>query len=205
MKDLIKRIRKILQKVGFGQASAPRPFNCEDQDAERWKERAREAASLWIEALNEDGAMKAELRIADFGCGDQKLKTVLTTVLGPANQYFGYDLNPQSSAVEFCDFETMVPAGPFDAIFCLGLLEYVENLDGLLAGIRQACRYAVVSFVNMNPAQLSAKDLEKRGWVSQYSPDELSEKSTASGFTIRKTILVNKTATALWLLKVDRP
>jgi hypothetical protein len=200
---LIKLTGKILQKIRFGQVSKSQPFDCDNQDAETWKERARQAATLCFEALSEDGVSKERLRIADMGCGDQKLKQVLAAMFGNTIEYCGYDLNPQSSEVEFCDFEKAVPSGPFDVIFCLGLLEYIKNLDQLFSRIRGQCGYAIVSFVVTTAAECSKAVVKKRGWISQHSLDELSEKLTASGFKIRKMILINDNTTALWVLKVE--
>jgi 2-polyprenyl-3-methyl-5-hydroxy-6-metoxy-1,4-benzoquinol methylase len=203
VKALTKLLKKILQKIRLGQVSEPQRFNCDDQEAELWQARAREAANLLLDALIGDGVVNEELRVADFGCGDQKLKRVLTRTLPSPVEYFGYDLHPQSNEVEFCDFETTAPAGPFDAIFCLGLFEYIKNLDHLISRIRHACRYAIVSFVVIEAQAYSEEEIRKRGWVWRYSPDELSTRLTASGFTIRKQILINNNTTAIWLLKVE--
>jgi ubiquinone/menaquinone biosynthesis C-methylase UbiE len=205
VKALIKLLGNILQKIRFGQVSKPQPFDCDNQDAETWKERARQAARLWLEALTEDDAWKEKLCVADFGCGDQKLKLVLAASAGPQIEYFGYDLHPQSNEVGFCDFEKTIPAGPFDAIFCLGLLEYVRDVDHLLCQMRRVCRYAVVSFVVTSRENFSKADLKNKGWISQYSKDELSEKLIACGFKIRKMVQINDDTTTLWLLKVDSP
>lgn len=197
--------RTILQKIRFGQASESQPFDCQNQDSEWWHERARQAVNLWREALSKDAVTKQKLRIADFGCGDQKLKLVLTNALGTACEYFGYDLNPQSAEIESCDLEESPPTGPFDVIFCLGLFEYIRNLDLLLSRMHHACSYAVISFVTMKGGECSPEEMRKRGWVSQCSSGDLSEKLKAAGFTIRKQILINDDTTALWLLQAESP
>jgi hypothetical protein len=199
---LLSQLANILQKIGFGQAVGSPRFSCHEQESESWESRAERATSLWLEVIAGD-ALSSEhlLQMADFGCGDEKLRKVLASKLGRAFEYHGYDLHPQNSSVEEFDLEEGMPAAHFDVVFCLGLLEYVNDLDGFLGRMHQVCRYAVVSFVISDAGAYSKQNARRRGWVSEYSRDQLADKLSKSGFIIRKFALANEKTTGLWVLE----
>jgi SAM-dependent methyltransferase len=202
VKNLISRLANILQKIGFGQAVRSRRFNCHEQDSESWELRAQCATSLWLELLAEDCISNdTVVQVADFGCGDEKLRKILAARLGQTFAYHGYDSYPQAASVEHLDLEKGMPAAHFDVVFCLGLLEYLGDLDSFLERMRRVCRYAVVSFVISDSGAYSEQDARRRGWVSAYSRDQLANKLTHSGFLIRKFVLTNENKAGLWALE----
>src|SRR5438067_3352851 len=112
-----------------------RRYNCADQLDPSWEERAEAAAQLARRSLPALG-VTGSLRVADLGCGNERLQPVLRRTLPIDVDYQGYDLHPQSPAVEQLDVRGDLPARTFDVAFGLGLLEYLDDVDGFLLRLR---------------------------------------------------------------------
>ena len=114
--------------------------------------------------------------------------------------YQGYDLHPQSPAVEQLDVRGDLPARTFDVAFGLGLLEYLDDVDGFLLRLRPLCRAAVLSYVTTDaPDSLPPGDRRQRSWLTDYTREELDARIDAAGFTRRDFVWTNEGHTGLWL------
>jgi SAM-dependent methyltransferase len=181
-----------------------RRFNCQDQDRASWDERAAAAAELLgsfpVEVDN--GA----LQIADLGCGNERLRRFLAERLDQPFDYFGYDLQPQSDRVERLDIRKAMPARVFDAVFCLGLLEYVAKPDLVAHRLSKVCRIAIVSYVVADsPGSLPASERRKRGWRTNLAKAELESIFAAGGFVQKGFVALEGGATGLWLWAAGDP
>ena len=105
-----------------------RRFNCQDQTKSSWELRAEEAVRLLGKFSARIRAGDRRVQIGDFACGNERLRPLLEREIGPAFDYHGYDLHPQSPSVERLDLSQSVPARTFDAVFCLGILEYLPDV-----------------------------------------------------------------------------
>jgi SAM-dependent methyltransferase len=174
-------------------------FNCGTQDRVAWDERADAAVALLASSrpsLDTGG----ELRIADLGCGNQRLRRHLERRLGRSFEYAGYDLLPQSDDVRRLDVERALPDGRFDVVFCLGLLEYLRDVSSFARRLRGGCRAAVTSYVTAGtPGGLSRGQRRRHGWRSHHTESDLTGIFLSSGFERRAFTTVHDGATGIWL------
>jgi hypothetical protein len=175
------------------------PFNCGDQEDPSWDERADEAVRLLARDL--DGASApAGVDVADLGCGNQRLRGALEAGLRRSVRYRGYDLHPQSPEVARLDVERGLPSGPFDAVFCLGLLEYLSDVDAFARGLRQIAARVVVSYVVADGSErLTPAEREARGWRSHLTRTELEQRFRRAGFEPDGAVVTNRGRTIVWL------
>lgn len=142
-------------------------YNCHQQDDESWERRAETAVGLWRQGGD---SSLSPLRIADLGAGSERLRDVLRRGLEQSFEYAPYDLHPQRPTTQRLDLEREVPDRQFDLIFCLGVLEYLPDLPGLLPAFGGFCRFAVVSYVPTDcRARLSRSARQAIGWRSHLS------------------------------------
>ncbi len=178
------------------------PFNLEDAGSHRWEERAEAAVELLVgnvEAICSDPA--AGLRIADFGAGDQRLKRVLADKTDLQVSYAAFDIRPQADSVVEIDLSRELPAGDFDLVACLGLLEYLRDVPTFLG--RLAARYpaALLSYsVSDHSEPLTKRQRESRGWLTHYTTAQLEHELEAAGFARVAFRLVSQGRTGIWLV-----
>jgi SAM-dependent methyltransferase len=177
-------------------------FNCDYQNAENWQIRAENAveillANTSIILVNQ----KDGIKIADFGCGNERLKPLLMAKLGNEIDYYGYDLEPQLKSTYKINLEYEIPELKFDVIFCLGLLEYVTNLENLFANISQICNFAIVSYVTCDSGAYNTSDILNNKWQHHYSCQEIEMKFQTSQLTRKYFKLTDKGKTGLWLVQ----
>jgi len=84
-----------------------------------WPERLDAAWSLFQSVVPCDEPRE----VGDYGCGRQLLREKL-----PAGwRYVPYDWTERSSDTVICDFNKGLPSRKHDVIFCLGLMEYLND------------------------------------------------------------------------------
>lgn len=180
-----------------------RGFNLDLQDSPRWDERAETAVDLLVRhrsELDEIGS-PAAIRVADFGCGNERLRDVLARRLARPHAYQGYDLRVQTPAAIAMDLARELPTTAFDVVFCLGLLEYIEDLEWFLRRLRPRCRLAVVSYVVADaPVPLSRRQRRARGWRSDHTRAGLDQELVRCGFVRRDFALCNQERTGVWVV-----
>jgi SAM-dependent methyltransferase len=187
----------------FGRRSARAPFNLDLIGSPRWDERAEAAVAMLSAHAHRLFGFVRPIRIADFGCGDERLRRVLADALGAPYRYTGYDVLPQRETVVEIDLRRELPRDDFDLVFCLGLLEYLDAPVQFLQRVKQ--RYpdavAVVSYAIVDaPRPLRKRERRARGWLTDYTRAAFELEFEASGLVCSDTRLTNDGRTGLWLL-----
>jgi len=204
MTPRLQTLAESLKKKAAELVDPRRKYNCQDQDHSSWDERAEAAVGLLASASSELSA--GPLEIADFGCGNERLRGVLSERLALPFQYQGYDLHPQSEHVERLDVKRSLPQRRFDVVFCLGLVEYLQDVELFVRRLADVCSTAVASYVVTDAAAaLSSAERRKRRWLSDYTKTELEEIFQSSGFVCEASTTVDNGATEIWLWTARRP
>jgi hypothetical protein len=176
-----------------------RSFNTQDQASRAWDDRAVAAVGL-LAAAPAIIPVGERLRIADLGAGNQRLRSVLQAELGAPFEYHAYDLRPQAQDVQRIDVEKAMPELRFDVVFCLGLLEYLRDLESFARRLRTTCGHAVVSYVITDPpGSLSPDERRRRGWLTDFARADLERLFGECGHVREASTLTNAGSTALWL------
>ncbi len=176
-------------------------YNCGLQDRVSWDERAEAAVKLWNGAASV-GALNRLLCIGDFGCGNGRLEDVLKQGLKNAYEYFGYDRFPQKEGVLAIDLENIMPARRHDLVFCLGLVEYLEDPEKFFLGLSRITSQAVVSAVVSDLGAYSRHDARDRGWRNYASAASMEALFQKCGFLVNEKTEIKQGKTMLWLLDV---
>jgi hypothetical protein len=152
------------------------------------------------EALDrQGGASRAPLEIADFGCGNERLRLVLNAKLGRAFDYRGYDLRPQSSTVEYLDVGRELPRRSFDVIFCLGLVEYVPDVEALAQRLKHSCARLIVSYMIADPTVgLARYERRARGWRHSHTREGIEMIFKRTGFVDEGSLVINGGLSVVW-------
>jgi hypothetical protein len=190
----VSRIRRALEA-----RNRRRRYNCQDQNAPAWEDRAEEAVGLLTAAAvaPSDGE---QLKVADLGAGNQRLRSILERELDVPCDYSPYDIQPQATNVQRLDVEHALPDGPFDVVFCLGLLEYLRDLDGFVRHLRPICGYAVISYVVTDaPDSLDPPARRERGWLTDLKRSDVEGLFRRHGYTRMGFAPTNEARTGLWL------
>jgi hypothetical protein len=195
VRSLASRVRE-----GLLRALDPRRrYNCRQQDSPIWEERAEQAVAL-LATSPVGTASGGRLQIGDFGAGNQRLLPILDRELDAPFDYHAYDLHPQVTEVRRIDLEREMPNRVFDAVFCLGLLEYLRDEALFVSRLRRTCRYAVVSYVLSDaPASVPPHERRKRGWLNDYTRSGLEQLFRSKGFEFGDFITIQGGTTGLWL------
>jgi len=140
------------------------------------------------------------LSIADFGAGNERLRWILDAELDFAHEYHAYDVRPQKETTTQIDLANEFPREHFDAVFCLGLLEYVANLPDFLTRLARVCDAAVLSYVVFDGSErLSTEERGARGWRSHLTHSQLENHLEHAGFDSVDFASVNGGRTGIWL------
>ncbi len=178
-----------------------RRYNLHLQAAPSWDERARTAVDLFARHAS-DGSPS----VADLGCGNERLRGVLATALGPGVRYQGYDVNPQLPTAQPLDLRRELPEGRFDAVFCLGVLEYLPELDRFAAALPGICDLAVTSYVLADPPErLTRAEREQRGWVNHLTEAEFERLFRRHDFEPLEFTRANRERTGIWVWQAPAP
>jgi SAM-dependent methyltransferase len=193
-------LRKVRRMLGGAPNSAP--YNLDLIASPSWDERAEAATGLLAahaRPLLTDGSRA--LRIADFGCGDERLRRILAERLSEPHRYQGYDLLPRRETVIELDLTRSLPEAEFDLIFCLGLLEYIDPLVPFLVRLRNRYPAAIVSYALADsPRPLLKRERRARGWRTHYTRAALEGELDRVGFLRADFRLTNQGRTGIWLL-----
>jgi len=166
----------------------------------RWIFRERLAVCLRLSLLDSPGP----LRLLDLGCGDGRMLRLLRDA-DPRHEVVGLDHNPNVLTVAIPGVTTGVadaadprclPAGSYDRIFCLDMLEHLKEPGGPIRMIRDALRpggLLVVSAPSENAfhrfCRLLLKGKTSKDEGSDHSPhyhtgDTLERDILAAGFEL---------------------
>lgn len=180
---------------------AGKKFNCDSQNDPRWDDRAQAAVELLNDALRRDKNFPDScLQIADLGCGNERLRRALQAGLDRAFSYQGYDRRPQSPTVERIDLRREVPIQHFDAVFCLGLLEYIPDVASLARRLDGLGTIIIVSYMtaDSNP-ELTRYDRWARQWRHSYTREQFEEIFRRTGLQFEASAEAENGATVLWV------
>jgi hypothetical protein len=176
-------------------------FNLQDQDDPSWQRRAERAVDMWARG-RPVGDRGGTVSIADFGCGNERLRDVLADRLSDPFNYQGYDLEPQSPTAIKLDLQHELPDRTFDLGFTLGLLEYLEDVEAFLRRLGRVAGFAITTYViSDSPDRLSETERLGRGWRSHYSREGFAELCRTTGWMPLDFELIDDGRTGLWLLR----
>jgi len=184
LRTLVSEMREKPQLPEKQPARAGSAYNLADQNNRDWLERARIAGALVMEIK---GRCRGAPKVADIGCGDQKLERVLYE-LDPGITYQGFDLLPQSSSVIRFDVTIDDLPDGFDVAILLGVIEYVSNVDLLFQRLQPKTPYIIVSHVLDDGHTYSPARLKELGWVTHLTREALAEHCQSAGFQVAKSV-----------------
>lgn len=182
---------------------ARRRYNCEKQS--EWDDRAEKALGL-LKA--HEGAWQPEsgkpAEIADFGAGNERLRSMLEPWLAGRFEYYPYDLHPQLPTTQKLDVSQGLPERSFDVGICLGLLEYLPSIPDLAQALRANCRFVLNSYVTSDsPVAIPYEDRLRQGWVTHLTAGNLEEVFGEAGFGLVGRDHAEGVNTTLWLWAAD--
>jgi methyltransferase family protein len=176
-------------------------FNCLDQDAPAWDERAAVAVDLCRRHLGPAGAGE-KIVVADLGCGNRRLERMLAARLEWPHEYHGYDLQPQSRRTVRIDLQRQLPPEPVGLACALGVLEYIADVPDFVRRLRAFAPAAVLSYTIFDcPRPLSPPEREQRGWRSHYTRDQFETLLVSAGYRIEERVSVSQDRTLVWLVR----
>ncbi|MBK8101488.1 MAG: methyltransferase domain-containing protein [Planctomycetes bacterium] len=161
-------------------AGPPPRFNCGEQSAEPWLQRAAVAADL-LASL--PVTARADAVLADIGCGDQKLERALRA-RGLPIRYRGYDLHPQASAVQRFDLATQELPGRHDVAVLLGVIEYLPAVADVVARLARQVPALLVSHVVRDGGHYDAARLRELGWQNHLTSAECEAMLADAGLRV---------------------
>lgn len=155
-------------------------FNCADQTARSWLQRAEVCAGM-VAAMA--GRRSQPASIADIGCGDEKLLAALKAC-GLDCSYTGYDLLPQASHVHRFDVRCDVLPEGHDIAVMMGVIEYLPALEDVLRRLARQAPALVVSHVVRKGKAYSPERLVELGWVNHLGAEELEALLLRAGYAV---------------------
>jgi hypothetical protein len=173
-------------------------FNCFEQKDEAWIDRAEIAANLIAEITQ--STERKPFRLADIGCGDQKLRGMLMARIEGV-EYLGFDLIPQSESVIAFDLENQTLPVVMDAAVLLGVLEYSEDILAALVRLRPMTRFLVVSHAVKDLREKDQRSKRRLNWKSHLTEADFAETLTMSGFAITDRRLTSNNRSVVWVCK----
>jgi hypothetical protein len=178
---------------------ARRRFNCTKQG--EWDERAKIAIGLLADNRGTwERATGRPIEIADFGAGNERLRSLLDATLAVEHSYHPFDLHPQKPTTVALDIAAGLPDRDFDIVICLGLLEYLPSIGALAAELHGHCRFALISFVTADsPVSIDRREREEHHWTTHATDAELKAEFEGAGFRPLASARSDGEATAIWL------
>lgn len=136
-----------------------------------WEDRARLAASMIAPGSS----------VLDLGCGRMALRNYLPS----GCRYVPADLPKWSAEVIAVDLEAdEFPAGDYDVIVILNVLEYISNPLEVIRRSASQGRRLIVSYYHAGREASSARRREAR-WINDLTEGDLREEFRQSGWQIR--------------------
>lgn len=161
-------------------AGPPHRFNCGEQRAEPWRQRAAVAAELLARL---PAAARGDAVLADIGCGDQKLASALRA-RGLPISYRGYDLHPQAPEVQPFDVRTHALPARHDVAVLLGVIEYLPDVAAVLARLARQVPALLVSHVVRDGGHYDAARLRELGWQNHLTIAECEALLAGAGMRV---------------------
>ncbi len=198
MIEVFKRMRSFFFALPFCNFLVFQKYNLRDQKSEKWTNRSREAIDLFASLY---GDRSISVRVADLGCGDMKIRDILLSHGYTNLLYQGFDCLPQTSEVKKIDFNKEKISGQFDVIFCMGVLEYLDDIPRFLLSLRGKTSYVIMSYLASDTNRYSKQDICFRGWKNHFTSRKLEGIFAGVGFSLSQKKVLDRGATMLYLLK----
>ncbi|NTW27561.1 MAG: hypothetical protein HGA36_04510 [Candidatus Moranbacteria bacterium] len=173
-------------------------FSLKNQNSDKWVNRSKVAISF----MNGLFLPNEKIKVGDFGCGDMKIKKILSELNYHNVLYSGYDCMPQNKDIQLANFNEKIPDEKFDVIFSMGLLEYLDDLEFFLNFIKNNAENIIVSYVIADSENYSDEEIKIKGWKNHLKSHELEAIFTKIGLIIQKSIIVDNGLTKIYLLKI---
>lgn len=172
-------------------------FNCADQKAVSWNDRAKKSAKLIAKAALL--LHKRSVQISDVGCGDGKLEEFISADV-PNFTYRGYDLHPQAKNFKRINIQFEKLDRQCDIAALLGILEYVPDIHKALQNLATGCRYLVVSHA-CHRIGITSEQMAALNWVSILAKDDFEAELRRAGFLVIEDVVTENGQTVIWLCK----
>jgi hypothetical protein len=127
-------------------------------------------------------------RVLDIGAGAMTLEYFL-----PENcSYFPADVVSRRPGCQIVDLNAgQFPAGTFDCVTFLGVLEYVHDIGRALRLAAVAAPGLVVTYCTMTDANAQQRR-RGMGWVNDYTDEEFQQRLTDAGWRVASTLEVKR-------------
>lgn len=156
-------------------------------DAERWASLDSLATQWDARAVMAARHIPAGQRVLDIGAGAMTLRGQLAT----GCSYFPADIVSRCPDCQVVDLNKgEFPAGEYDWVTFLGVLEYVHDPIPALVRARAAASNAVVTYCTMNNGEVQTR--RGMGWVNDYSRPRFESLLVAAGWTVRNVAEVKR-------------
>lgn len=179
-----ERARRTEQLIGRGETDVQRWSNAQNLHSQ-WDERA----SLAANRIPEDAS------VLDVGCGAM----ALARYLKPGCRYFPADLIDRGNGCQIVDLNKCeFPAGTYDWIAFLGVLEYIHDVEWPLSRARGSAPNLIVTYCT----HVGAKPELRRGmgWVNDLTQSEFEAALVHAGWEIRSRQEVKRSATNIQMM-----
>jgi hypothetical protein len=154
----------------------------------RWETLHIERASGWDRRASIAAGMLTDCpSVADMGCGHMTLERYLS----PGTRYLPVDVVRRDKRTIVVDFNR-VPPPLLEAhtAVCLGLLEYLYDVEGFLDKLRAGYQILVVSY---NPAYDHSllKHRRAHAWVNDYAVGQIEALFDANGWEAAEALCLD--------------
>jgi hypothetical protein len=156
-------------------------------DAGRWAQMDSLATQWDARAAMAARYIPAGQRVLDIGAGAM----ALGAQLGPGCSYFPADIVSRGPGCQVVDLNKgEFPAGQYDWVTFLGVLEYVHEPIPALARARCVAPNAIVTYCTMNNGDVQVR--RGMGWVNEYSRPQFEGLLATAGWTVRDVAEVKR-------------
>jgi hypothetical protein len=168
-------------------------------DTERWAKLESLATQWDSRAAMAARYIPAGQRVLDIGAGTMALRSQLAAGCG----YFPADIVSRGADCQVVDLNKgEFPAGQYDWITFLGVLEYIHDPVPVLVRARAAASNAIITYCTMSNGDLQVR--RGMGWVNDYARPEFEALLGAAGWSVREAAEVKRGPGNIQLMFVAR-
>jgi hypothetical protein len=167
----------------------------------RWENLYSERASGWDRRAAIAAGLLADCpSVADMGCGHMSLERYLA----PTTSYLPVDVVRRDERTIIVDFNhAPPPLLAAHAAACLGLLEYLHDVEGFLGNLHAGYQILVLSYNPVRDHNL-LKQRRAHAWVNDHSVDQMEALFEASNWTAAEAVSLDGHQMLWKLRRVDR-
>ena len=158
-----------------------------NSDTERWAKLESLATQWDSRAAMAARYIPAGQRVLDIGAGAMALRGQLAT----GCSYFPADIVSRGPECQVVDLNKgQFPAGQYDWVTFLGVLEYVHEPVAVLTRARTAAPSAIITYCTMNHGEVQTR--RGMGWVNDYTRSEFEALLAAAEWRVREVAEVKR-------------